>query len=92
MNRYVIDTNLYLDATHDAVAADELQAFYASFLPFVHVHSVVAQEVPWPERPRAERNAPACGGPVRIVGDCRGQGRGAPSLPTASVVSMVLFT
>jgi predicted nucleic acid-binding protein len=45
VTRYVIDTNLYIDATHVAVAADELQAFYASFLPFVHLHSVVAQEV-----------------------------------------------
>jgi predicted nucleic acid-binding protein len=43
--RYVVDTSLYVDATHLTSAADELKAFYARFLPSVHLHSLVAQEL-----------------------------------------------
>jgi predicted nucleic acid-binding protein len=42
---YVVDTNLYVEATRSDEAADALKAFYARFLPFVHLHSVVAQEL-----------------------------------------------
>lgn len=41
----MVDTNLYIDATHVTSAADSLKAFYARFLPHVHLHSVVAQEI-----------------------------------------------
>jgi predicted nucleic acid-binding protein len=42
---YVVDTNLYIDATHLTSAAAGLQAFYERFLPSVHLHSVVAHEI-----------------------------------------------
>lgn len=45
MRRYVVDTNLYIEASRSDEAADALKAFYARFLPFVHLHSVVAQEL-----------------------------------------------
>jgi predicted nucleic acid-binding protein len=43
--KYVIDTNLYIEATRSEVAADDLNAFQARFLPHIHLHSVVAQEL-----------------------------------------------
>jgi predicted nucleic acid-binding protein len=43
--RYVVDTNLYIEATRSDDAADQLKSFYARFLPHVHLHSVVAQEL-----------------------------------------------
>ena len=42
---YVVDTNLYIDATHLKSAAEGLRAFYERFLPSVHLHSVVAHEI-----------------------------------------------
>lgn len=45
MHKYVLDTNLYIEATRRDEAADALKGFYARFLPWVHLHSVVAQEL-----------------------------------------------
>lgn len=45
MPKYVVDTNLYIEATRDDKAADALNAFYARTLPSIHLHSVVAQEL-----------------------------------------------
>jgi predicted nucleic acid-binding protein len=43
--KYVVDTNLYIEATRSDDAADELNEFHARFLPLIHLHSVVAQEL-----------------------------------------------
>ncbi len=45
MRKYVVDTNLYLEATGDDNVADELKRFHAGFLPYIHLHSVVAHEL-----------------------------------------------
>ena len=45
MRKYVLDTNLYIEAPRNDSAADALKAFYARFLPYVQLHSVVAQEL-----------------------------------------------
>jgi predicted nucleic acid-binding protein len=45
VRRYVLDTHLYIEATRSDEAADDLKRFYARFLPHVHLHSVVAQEL-----------------------------------------------
>lgn len=45
MPKYVVDTNLYIEATRSEEAADDLNAFYARSLPRIHLHSVVAQEL-----------------------------------------------
>lgn len=45
MRKYVLDTNLYIEATRSDDAADQLKSFYARFLPSVYLHSVVAQEL-----------------------------------------------
>ena len=45
MRKYVVDTNLYIEAARSDEAADALKGFYARFLPWVHLHSVVAQEL-----------------------------------------------
>lgn len=45
MRKYVVDTNLYIEASRSDEAADALKEFYARFLPHVHLHSVVAQEL-----------------------------------------------
>ena len=45
MPKYVVDTNLYIEATRSDEAADDLNAFHGRFLPHIHLHSVVAQEL-----------------------------------------------
>jgi predicted nucleic acid-binding protein len=45
VRRYVLDTNLYIEATRSDDGADELKRFYARYLPRVYLHSVVAQEL-----------------------------------------------
>lgn len=45
MKRYVLDTNLYVEADRDRVAAEELERFLMRWLPSVHFHAVVAQEL-----------------------------------------------
>ncbi|MGQ0765090.1 MAG: type II toxin-antitoxin system VapC family toxin [Gemmatimonadota bacterium] len=43
--KFVLDTNLYIAADRDPVFAEELAAFYGSFLPYTFFHAVVAQEL-----------------------------------------------
>ncbi|MDR0788102.1 MAG: type II toxin-antitoxin system VapC family toxin [Gemmatimonadota bacterium] len=43
--KYIIDTNLYIEATRNDEAAEALKAFYQRNLPHVFLHSVVAQEL-----------------------------------------------
>jgi predicted nucleic acid-binding protein len=43
--KYVVDSNLYIEATRSDEAADDVNAFHARFLPQIHLHSVVAQEL-----------------------------------------------
>ncbi len=45
MKRYVLDTNVFIDAMRDRGKAEELEAFSSAFLPFLHLHAVVAQEL-----------------------------------------------
>jgi predicted nucleic acid-binding protein len=45
VRRYVIDTDLYVEATRNDGAAEALKEFYARSLPRVYLHSVVAQEL-----------------------------------------------
>ncbi len=45
MKRYVLDTNLYIEAGRDRVWAEELSRFVSAHLPFIHLHAVVAQEL-----------------------------------------------
>jgi predicted nucleic acid-binding protein len=45
MPRYVIDTNLYVAADRDLAWADQLERFSTAYLPFIHVHAVVAKEL-----------------------------------------------
>jgi predicted nucleic acid-binding protein len=43
--KYVLDTNLYIEASRSDEAADALNAFQQRSLPRIHLHSVVAQEL-----------------------------------------------
>jgi predicted nucleic acid-binding protein len=45
VKRYVLDTNLYIEASRDPGKAEELKAFSSAFLPFLSLHAVVAQEL-----------------------------------------------
>jgi len=45
VKRYVLDSNLYIEAARDAARADELARFMALHLPSIHLHAVVAQEL-----------------------------------------------
>jgi predicted nucleic acid-binding protein len=45
MRKFVLDTNLYIEASRSDEAADALKAFYARSLPYIHLHSAVAQEL-----------------------------------------------
>ena len=45
MARFVIDTNLYVEADRDLARAEELERFSTAYLPFIHFHAVVAQEL-----------------------------------------------
>lgn len=45
MKRYVLDTNLYIEAARDRDWAEELARFVSAHLPLVHLHAVVAQEL-----------------------------------------------
>ncbi len=45
MTRYVLDTNLFIDAARDRAKAEELRTFSSAFLPFLYFHAVVAQEL-----------------------------------------------
>jgi predicted nucleic acid-binding protein len=45
MRTYVIDTNLYIEATRSDRRATELEAFASAAAPALHLHSVVALEL-----------------------------------------------
>ena len=45
MKRYVLDTNLYIEAGRDRDWAEELARFVSAYLPLIHLHAVVAQEL-----------------------------------------------
>ena len=45
MKKYVLDTNIYIRANRDQAWAEQLVAFYWSFLPFTFLHAVVVQEL-----------------------------------------------
>ncbi|TVP54223.1 MAG: type II toxin-antitoxin system VapC family toxin [Gemmatimonadales bacterium] len=45
MRRYVLDSNLYIDAARNPERADELRRFVAQYLPVIYLHAVVAQEL-----------------------------------------------
>jgi predicted nucleic acid-binding protein len=43
--KYVLDSNLYIQATRENAFNDELEAFFWSAAPYVYLHSVVAGEL-----------------------------------------------
>jgi len=45
VKRYVLDTNLYIEAGRDRDWAEELARFVSAHLPLIHLHAVVAQEL-----------------------------------------------
>ena len=45
MRRYVLDTNIFIAAARDRRKAEELSAFSSAFLPRLHLHAVVVQEL-----------------------------------------------
>lgn len=45
MTRFVLDSNLYIEAARDAGKAEELDGFVQSFAPFLYLHAIVAQEL-----------------------------------------------
>ena len=61
MRRFVLDTNLYIAADRDRVAAEQLERFYRAALDVTYLHAVVAQEILTgaiaPGRARSVRNA-----------------------------------
>jgi len=45
VKRYVLDTNLYIEASRDRDWAEELAGFVSAHLPLIYLHAVVAQEL-----------------------------------------------
>jgi predicted nucleic acid-binding protein len=45
VKRYLLDTNLYVEASRDRASAEELARFVSANLPLIHLHAVVAQEL-----------------------------------------------
>lgn len=45
MSKYVIDTNIFINADRDAQWADELDRFSSEHLPQIHLSAVVVQEM-----------------------------------------------
>jgi predicted nucleic acid-binding protein len=45
VTKYVLDTNIFVQADRDQAWAEELVAFYAAFLPATFLHAVVVQEL-----------------------------------------------
>lgn len=45
MRKFVLDTNLYIQADRDRAKAEELIRFYSAFLPFTYLHAIVVQEL-----------------------------------------------
>ena len=53
MTKYVVDTNLYVDATRSPHWNQALAGFQRRFAPLLHQHSTVAQEILSGARDRA---------------------------------------
>ena len=45
MTKFVLDTNLYIEAARDREKSEELESFISTFMPFIHLHAVVVQEL-----------------------------------------------
>lgn len=45
MKKYILDTNLYIDAGRDRFRAEQLAAFTWANLPFLYLRAVVVQEL-----------------------------------------------
>ncbi|MGH7564655.1 MAG: type II toxin-antitoxin system VapC family toxin [Vicinamibacteria bacterium] len=45
MSKFVLDTNIYIEAARSAKKAEELKNFVSAFLPFIYLHAVVVQEL-----------------------------------------------
>lgn len=45
MRKYVLDTQLFIDAFRDPTANEALQQFHRAFAPFEYLSVVVAQEL-----------------------------------------------
>ena len=45
MTKYVLDTNIFVQADRDPAWAEQLAAFYLAFLPATFLHAIVVQEV-----------------------------------------------
>ncbi len=45
MIRYVLDTQLYIEASREREKAEDLKSFTSAFLPFLYLHAVVSQEL-----------------------------------------------
>lgn len=45
MDRYVLDSNLYIEAARDREKADEFAEFVSAVLPYLHLHAIVVQEL-----------------------------------------------
>jgi predicted nucleic acid-binding protein len=45
VTRYVLDTNVYIEAARDRTKAEELEAFASASLPFLYLHVIAAQEM-----------------------------------------------
>jgi predicted nucleic acid-binding protein len=45
VDRYVLDSNLYIDAARDRQKAHDLAEFVSAVLPYLHLHAIVVQEL-----------------------------------------------
>jgi predicted nucleic acid-binding protein len=45
VKKYVLDTNIFIQADRDRAFAEQLLAFYAAWLPATYLHAVVVQEL-----------------------------------------------
>lgn len=43
--RFVLDTNIYIEAARSEERAEALKSFGSAFLPFIYLHAVVVQEL-----------------------------------------------
>ena len=55
--KYVLDTQLFINAFRDPVANEELQRFHRAFAPFEHLSVIVAQELRAGVKRPTDRNA-----------------------------------
>ncbi len=55
--KYVVDTQVFIDAFHDHAATAALESFHHGFAPFEYLSVVVAQELRAGVRPPADRKA-----------------------------------